>query len=104
VVAFSAENRKSTFPENAPIGHGRLPLHAQTRHDPVFAGDQTTMSETKRIGFIGLGNMGTPMAANRPAAEPPHPAGSRDQYPVAQGAALTGAGNAAAPASSAAVA
>jgi 3-hydroxyisobutyrate dehydrogenase len=29
-----------------------------------FAGDQRTMSETKRIGFIGLGNMGTPMAAN----------------------------------------
>src|SRR5438876_7251181 len=47
-----------------PFRHGGLPLHAQTRHDPVFAGDQTTMSETKRIGFIGLGNMGTPMAAN----------------------------------------
>jgi hypothetical protein len=40
----------------------------------------------------------------RPAAKAAGPAGSRDQYLVAQRAALTGAGNAAAPASSAAVA
>src|SRR5262252_7615733 len=33
-----------------PIGHGGLPLHAQKRDDPVFTGDQRSMSESKRIG------------------------------------------------------